>query len=69
MWEEVMEKTVDAESKASLQPLSGIREIDSRCSKSYRLSSKKEKDEVSREHRDEDKDKVKSHNPLSTNTS
>ncbi len=69
-WEEVVEKAVNAEAKASLQPPSGTREIDSRCPKGFRPSVKKDKDEANREHRDrdKDKDKAKPHNPSSANS-
>ncbi len=53
-WEEVVEKAVDAEAKASLQPPSETEEIDSRCPKGYRPTKK---DESSRDHRDGDKAK------------
>lgn len=41
--EEVIEKAINAEAKTSLQPLSGTREIGSRCPKGYRLLPKKKK--------------------------
>ncbi len=66
MWEEIVEKTVDIEAKASLQPLSRKREIDFKCPKSYR-SIKKDKDEANLEYRD--RDKTKSYNPFPANTS
>ena len=71
MWEEIVEKIIDTKAKASLQPLSGIKKIHSRCPKSYRPSAKKEKDKASQEHQDEDKDKNKAklYNLLSANTS
>ena len=69
LWKEVIEKTVDVEAKASLQPLSRIKEINFRCLKGYRLLVKKEKDKASWKHQDENKDKAKSHNPSSTNIS
>ncbi len=62
-----MEKAVDVEAKASLQPFSGIKEIDSSCPKGYR-PTKKDKDEANREHRDGDKTKS-THNPSPANTS
>ncbi len=68
MWEEEVEKVVDVEVKTSLQPPSGIREIDFRCPKSYRPSIKKNKNNTNWEHRDRDKDKAKSHNPFSANS-
>ncbi len=42
MWEEVVEKAGDVEAKANLQPPFNIREIDSRCPKSYCLLAKKD---------------------------
>ncbi len=67
MWKEVVEKTVNAEAKTSLQLPSGTREIYSKCPKSYRPSAKKGKDEVTREYWHGNK--AKFHNPCSTNTS
>ncbi len=68
----MVEKALDVEVKANLQPPSGTREINSRCPRDYRLSIKKDKDNVNQEHRDEipnqDKDKVKSHNSSSANS-
>ncbi len=69
-WDEMVEKTVNAEAKASLQPPSGTRKIDSRCSKGYRPLVKKDKDNTYWEQRDEtsnkDKEKAKCHNLLSS---
>ncbi len=45
VWDKVVEKAVDAKAKASLQPPSETREIDSRCPKRYRPSVKKNKDD------------------------
>ena len=63
-WEEVVEKAVNIEGKASLNPHSMIREIDSRCPKEHRPSVKKDKDDAYWEYYDEafkDKKKAKSH--------
>ena len=63
-----MEKTGDAETKANLQPPFYVREIDSKCPKSYCPSVKKDKEDANQEHRNEaskDKDKAKSHTPVS----
>ena len=64
----MIEKTIDAKAKASLQPLSETREINSRCPKGYRLLTKKKKDKISQEHWDRDKDKAKSYNLSFANT-
>ena len=65
-WDEVVEKAVNVKVKASLQPLSKTKEINSRYSKSYRPSTKKNKNNASRGHCNKtftnDKDKAKSHN-------
>ncbi len=50
MWDEVVEKAVNTEVKANLQPSSGTREIDSRCLKEYRPLVKKNKDDVYQEY-------------------
>ena len=64
-WEEMVEKVVNAKTKAGLQLHSMIREIDSRCPKKHRSLVKKDKDNTYQEHRDEasnkDKEKAKSH--------
>ncbi len=44
VWDKVIEKTVNVEAKANLQPPSGTREIDTRCPKRYRSLVKKDKD-------------------------
>ena len=66
MWNKVVEKTVDVEAKAGLQPLFGTKKIDSRCPKGYRLLIKKDKDntywEYCNEASNRDKKKVKSYN-------
>ncbi len=64
----MVKKVVNIEVKANLQLLSGTREIDSRCPRSYRPSVKKDKDDVNWEYRDETpKNKAKSHNSSSAN--
>lgn len=67
LWKKVIEKTINVKEKASLQPSFGIRKIDSRYSKSCKLSAKKDKDKTNWEYWNENK--AKSHNPSSTNTS
>ena len=69
-WKEVVEKAVNAEAKAGLQPHSMIREINSRCPKKHRPSIKKDKNDAYWEHRNEvfkDKKKAKSHLSSSAN--
>ncbi len=69
-WEEVIEKAGDVEVKENLQLPFYIREIDSRCPKSYYLLAKKDKDDIYWELCNEafkNKDKAKSHNSSSTN--
>ena len=61
-WDEVVDKTVDAEAKASLQAPSGTREMDSQCPRGQRPTKKEDKD--SRDYK-----KNKSSQNLSTNTS
>ncbi len=59
-----MEKAGDAEAKANLQPPFYVRDIDAKCPKGHRLSSKN-KEDTYREPQSEaskDKDKAKSHN-------
>ena len=43
-WDEIVDKTVDAEAKESLQALSWTREIDSRCSQGQQPTKKDDKD-------------------------
>ena len=43
-WEEAVEKAVNAEAKALLQPSSSTREIDSKCPRGNRPAKKEEKD-------------------------
>ena len=43
-WDEIVNKTVDAKAKASLQALSGIREMDFRCPRGQRPTNKDDKD-------------------------
>ena len=61
----MVEKVVNAETKAGLQPHSIIREIDSRCPKKYRPLVKKDQDNAYQEHCNEasnkNKKKAKSH--------
>ena len=67
----VVEKAVNAEAKAGLQPHSMIKEIDSRYPKKYRPLVKKDKDDAYQEHRNKvfnkDKKKAKSHPSFSAN--
>ena len=68
MGKEVIEKVVDAKTKAGLQPHSMMREIDSKCPKRHKPSIKKDKNDAYWEHYYEaskDKEKAKSH-PLSS---
>ncbi len=68
IWDEVVEKVVDAKVKASLQPSSGTREINSRCPRAYKPSAKKDKDNANWEYWNEiPKDKAKSHNSFFAN--
>ena len=57
-WDEVVDKTVDAEAKASFQAPSGTREMDSQCPQGQRPTKKDDKD-----FRDFEKNKS-SQNPL-----
>ena len=70
MWNKVVEKAVNAEVKTGLQPSIGTKKIDSKCSKGYRPSAKKDKDNTYWEQRNEatnrDKEKAKSHNLFSS---
>lgn len=68
MWEEVVEKAIDIKEKASLQPPSKIKEIDSKCPKDYKPSIKKDKDKVTQKYWNRDKNKAKSNNPPFTNS-
>ena len=43
-WDEVVDKTVDAEAKANLQAPSGTREMDSQCPQGQRPTKKEDKD-------------------------
>ena len=67
----VIEKIVDVEAKASLQPPFGTKKINSKCLKSYKPSAKKEKYKANPKHQDgkKDNDKAKFHNLLSANIS
>ena len=66
----MVEKAVNAKTKAGLQPSPETKKIDSRCPKKYRLSIKKDKDNAYWEQYNEatnrDKEKAKSHNPFSS---
>ena len=70
VWDEVVEKAINAEVKTSFQLFSRIREIDSNCLKRYRSLVKKDKDNAYRKQcnkaSNKDKKKAKSHNPLSS---
>lgn len=70
MWEKMIEKVVDVEAKASLQPPFRTRKIDFRCSKNHRSSVRRDKNDANWKHWDEDKDKelAKSYNSFSTNS-
>ena len=61
-WDEVVDKTVDAEVKASLQAPSGTREMDSRCPRGQRPTKKEDKNS-------RDYEKNKSSQNLPTNAS
>ncbi len=65
MWEEVVKKAGDTETKANLQPSFYIREIDFRCPKDHRPLGKKDKKDSYQEPQNEaynNKNKAKSHN-------
>ncbi len=68
----MIEKAVDTKVKTSLQASSGIRKINSRYLKGYKLLAKKDKDDANRVHQDEapnkDKNKAKSYNSSSANS-
>ena len=63
-WDEVVDKTVDAEAKASLQAPSGTREMDSRCPRGQRPTKKEDKDS-----RDYEKNKSSQNPPTNTSSS
>ncbi len=68
MWDIVVKKAINIEANINLQSPSGIREIDSRYPKDYKLLVKKDKDNTNQEYQDEaPKDKAKSHNSFSAN--
>ena len=46
----MVEKAIDIKEKASLQPPSKIKEIDSKCPKDYKPSIKKDKDKVTQKY-------------------
>ncbi len=64
MCDKIVEKAIDVEVKANLQPPFGTKEIDSRCPKKCRPLVKKNKDNTYWKHHDEtsnkNKDKAKS---------
>lgn len=66
----MVEKASNVEVKTNLQPLSGIKEIDSRCLRGHRPSVKKNKDNANWEHQDgnKEKNKTKSYNLSSGNS-
>ena len=63
-WDEVIDKTVDAKAKASLQALSGTKEIDSWCPQGQRPTKKDDKDS-----RDYEKNKSSQNPPANTSSS
>ena len=63
-WDEVVDKTVDTKAKASLQALSGIREMDSRCLRGQRPTKKEDKDS-----RDYEKNKSSQNPPTNASSS
>ena len=63
-WNEVVDKTVDAEAKASLQAPSGTREMDSRCPQGQRPTKKEDKDS-----RDYEKNKSSQNPPTNASSS
>lgn len=67
LWKEVIETTVNAEAKTSLQLSSGTRKINCRYSKIYKPLAKKDKDKATWEYWDEEK--AKPHNLSLTNIS
>ncbi len=69
-WKEVVEKAGNVEAKANLQSPFYVREIDSRCPKSHRLSAKKDKKDIYQEPHNEtpkDNNKAKSQTSSSAN--
>ncbi len=60
-----MEKAGDVEVKANLQPPFYVRDIDARCPKGHRPSSKNKEDTYQKPQSEafKDKDKAKSHSP------
>lgn len=62
----MVKKAINTKAKASLQPSSGTREINSRYPKKYKPLVKKDKNDANQEHRNEvsnkDKDIAKFHN-------
>lgn len=66
----MVEKAGNIKTKANLQLLFGIRKINSRYLRDYRLLVKKDKDNANQKHRDGDKDKNKAkfHSPSFANS-
>ncbi len=62
-----MNRMVNTEAKTRFKPTSGIKEIDSKYLKGYKLI-KKDKNKINWEYQDDIKTKF-THNPSSTNTS
>ena len=58
-WDEVLEKAIEAEAKASLQPASSVREMDSRCYRGRRPVKKDETSAPSKFSRDDNREKAK----------
>lgn len=71
MWDKVVEKARNIKAKVNFLPTFYIRKIDSKYSKHYCPSVKKDKEDVNWEHPNEasskDKKKAKSYNPSSAN--
>ena len=63
-WDEVVDKTVDVEAKASFQALSGTKEMDSRYSRGQQPTKKDDKDS-----RDYEKNKSSQNPPANTSSS
>ena len=63
-WDEVVDKTVNAEAKASLQALSGTKKIDSWCSQDQQSTKKDDKDS-----KDYNKNKSSQNSPANISSS
>ncbi len=59
VWKEVVEKADDVEAKANLQPLFYVRDLNDKCPKGHRPSTKKDKENTYREPQDEASNKYK----------